>query len=101
MEAAQAEKEKQKKKRQAAKKKEAKAKAEAEKAAAQRNEDEVVNEALAHNIALAGFCDQCNKSLYKIEPFAIYDARCCSTACVALMRRKLAAEAAERRFRNK
>ena len=101
MEAAQAEKEKQKKKRQAAKKKEAKAKAEAEKALAQRKEDEAVDEALAHNIARAGFCDQCNKSLFKIEAFTIYDAKCCSTTCVALMRRKLAAEAAEKRFRNK
>lgn len=47
---------------------------------------------------LAGQCPICAKSLYKHDFFDVLDQRCCSTECVAKLRRKLAAEAAMQRF---
>jgi hypothetical protein len=47
---------------------------------------------------MAGVCAQCNGSLYGVKALDVFDRRCCSSACVLLLRRKLAAEAAELRF---
>ena len=46
----------------------------------------------------AGECGHCGKSLYLIKVFPLQDCKCCSAACVLQLRRRLAAEAAERRF---
>ena len=46
----------------------------------------------------AGECAQCGNSLYKVKIFPLQDCKCCSAACVLSLRRKFAAEAAEKRF---
>ena len=46
----------------------------------------------------AGECGHCGKSLYMVKVFPLQDCKCCSAACVLQLRRRLAAEAAERRF---
>ena len=46
----------------------------------------------------AGNCAICGSILYGKASFEIFDTRCCSTACVSVFRRKLAAEAAEKRL---
>lgn len=50
---------------------------------------------------MAGVCAQCERSLFNIKSLDVFDRRCCSSACVLLLRRKLAAEAAENRFATK
>mmetsp|Transcript_23283 Transcript_23283/g.39455 ORF Transcript_23283/g.39455 Transcript_23283/m.39455 type:complete len:125 (+) Transcript_23283:51-425(+) len=52
------------------------------------------------NSKLVGECSFCHKSLVGIVPLDIFDRRCCSSGCVVMMRRKLTAEAAEKRFSN-
>jgi hypothetical protein len=42
----------------------------------------------------AGACEFCNKSLYKTDFFEALGKKCCSTDCVAKLRRKLVADAA-------
>ena len=46
----------------------------------------------------AGVCAQCEKSLFGLKPLDLFDRRCCSSPCVVLLRRKLAVQAAEKRF---
>lgn len=48
----------------------------------------------------AGNCGFCKKSLYKHDFFEVLGEKCCSTDCVAKLRRKLAADAALARFKN-
>ena len=55
-------------------------------------------EAVANSVAAAGVCAQCGEGLYKVKVFALVDAKCCSADCVIKLRRRQAAEAAERRF---
>jgi len=50
------------------------------------------------NLKIVGFCSFCEKSLAGIVPLDVFDRRCCSSACVVQMRRKLTAEAAEKRL---
>eukprot|EP01039_Chlorochromonas_danica_P008771 gene8771-9673_t len=47
---------------------------------------------------LAGYCVTCGESLYRKNFFDVLDFRCCSTACVAKLRRQLAADAALQRL---
>lgn len=47
---------------------------------------------------LAGYCVFCGKSLYKQDFYDVMTFRCCSTDCVAKLRRQLAAEAALQRL---
>jgi hypothetical protein len=42
-------------------------------------------------------CALCSKSLAGIKALDVFDRRCCSSDCVLRLRRKLAAEAAEKR----
>lgn len=49
----------------------------------------------------AGVCPSCQLSLYGIPTYEIFDQKCCSSACVVKLRRKLAAEAAEKRMMKK
>jgi len=53
---------------------------------------------VAKTITAAGVCAQCGKGLYKVKAFALSDAKCCSADCVMKLRRRQAADAAERRF---
>ena len=46
----------------------------------------------------AGTCAFCNKSLYGVKALDVFDRRCCSSPCVLSLRRKLAADAALKRF---
>jgi hypothetical protein len=46
----------------------------------------------------AGVCGQCGRSLFGVKALDVFDRRCCSSPCVMLLRRRLAAEAAEKRF---
>lgn len=46
----------------------------------------------------AGSCALCQKSLAGIKALDVFDRRCCSSACVLQLRRKLTAEAAEKRL---
>jgi thiamine pyrophosphate-dependent acetolactate synthase large subunit-like protein len=58
-----------------------------------------LQEAEERNIKIVGECGFCQKSLMGIVPLDIFDRRCCSSGCVVMMRRKLTAEAAEKRFK--
>jgi hypothetical protein len=49
----------------------------------------------------AGVCPSCQLSLYGIPTYEIFDQKCCSSGCVVKLRRKLAAEAAEKRMTSK
>jgi DNA repair exonuclease SbcCD ATPase subunit len=49
----------------------------------------------------AGVCPVCEKSLYGLVSYDLYDHKCCSSTCVMTLRRRLAAEAAEKRMANK
>ena len=94
---AQKEKEKEKKKRARQKKKDEKK--------YQEEEAKIAAEAKAAEEAKkrtsCGNCDTCNKSLYRSEMFEVFDRKCCSSTCVVLCRRKLMAEAAEKRMKGK
>ena len=101
----QKQKEKDKKKRSQLRKKEQKAKAEQEekdRALAQKLQEELrLREQQEMELNLknkAGECALCCKSLYKSDFFDVLDRKCCSTECVAKLRRKLAADAAMARF---
>jgi hypothetical protein len=50
---------------------------------------------------VAGKCANCEKSLYQIASYDVFDRRCCSSDCVVSLRRKLLAEAAEKRMQKK
>jgi hypothetical protein len=99
------EKEKEKKKRAKQRKKEEKIKEEEQ--AKQLREEQQRQQLLAEQRAAeekvrlekaAGLCDVCSKSLYAKTLYTVFDRRLCSSECVSVMRRKLAAEAAEKRF---
>lgn len=92
---AQKDKEKEKKKRSKQKKKNDK---EAEEKRAREEEAAQVAAALAVRES-AGNCDMCSKSLFQAQMYEVFDKKCCSSACVVLMRRKLMAEAAEKRLK--
>lgn len=47
---------------------------------------------------ILGNCYICQTSLYKHELYEVFDKKVCSNQCVLIVRRKLAAEAAEKRF---
>lgn len=47
---------------------------------------------------LAGECEICHVSLYDNTVYNVYDRKACSSKCVLVLRRKIAAEAAEKRF---
>ena len=98
---AQKEKEKERKKRAKQRKKEA-AQMEAQKAAdfalAKEMQEKEAADEEERRKRDAGVCAQCSTSLYKVKVFALQDCICCSAACVMTLRRRLAAEAAERRF---
>jgi len=49
----------------------------------------------------AGTCAMCGVVLYKKEVLDVFDRRVCSTGCVLSLRRKLAAEAAEKRLQSR
>ena len=59
------------------------------------NENKILHEFQLLN---AGHCFMCNKSLFQITPYELLDHKCCSSDCVAKLRRKLNAEAAMKRF---
>lgn len=46
----------------------------------------------------AGLCDNCAAPLFGKLALDLYDKRCCGAACVLALRRKLAADAAMKRF---
>lgn len=99
------EKEKEKKKRAKARKKEQKERddaAAAELVARQAREAQEAEIAKAQRLeqakANAGQCACCGMSLFGIQPFDVFDRRCCSSECVIKLRRRLAAEAAEKRL---
>lgn len=100
----QREKEKEKKRRAKLKKKELKEKDEREAAAMKvREEQERLRllERKAEDVIAAGNCAVCELQLFGRKTFDIFDNKCCSTSCISLLRRKLAAEAAEKRFSKK
>ena len=101
MEKQQREKEREKKKRAKQRKKDNKEKdareaeelkvlEEQERALEQQREEEVV--------MAAGICAFCSISLFRKKVYDIFDRRCCSGSCVIALRRRLQAEAAEKRF---
>jgi hypothetical protein len=98
---AQKEKEKERKKRAKQRKQEA-ARAEVQQAAdfalAKELQEKEAIEDEERRKASAGKCAQCSSHLYKVKVFALQDCKCCSAACVMSLRRRLAADAAERRF---
>lgn len=49
----------------------------------------------------AGYCEYCKNSLYGIQSYEIFDKKCCSSSCVVSLRRKISAEAAEKRMLKK
>ena len=55
----------------------------------------------AEKMITAGNCAICSVSLYRKSVLDVFDRRCCSPVCVNLLRRKLTAEAAEKRFQPK
>ena len=95
------EKEKEKKKRMKANKKDRKERDEKEALEQAKNRElqqvAAQEEAKARQLAM-GVCALCKRSLYGVKAFDVFDRRCCSTPCVMLLRRQLAAEAAEKRF---
>jgi hypothetical protein len=101
LERQQREKEKEKKRRAKENKKKKKEKDEQEAAEALRRAEAqkiAAEEEAKKRMATAGNCALCGKALYGAQVYDVFDRRCCSTACVATLRRKLAAEAAEKRF---
>ena len=97
----QKEKEKEKKKRTKQRKKEQKEQDEKEAEEARKKlkeqEEELIKQKELSKLN-AGVCAFCNKSLFGIKPLDIFDRRCCSSPCVLSLRRKLAADAASKRF---
>lgn len=64
---------------------------------------QVEEEAEAENrrkrgLAAAGHCDTCGNALVAKKAFSRFEFRYCSSDCANLHKRKLAADAAERRF---
>ena len=49
----------------------------------------------------AGYCEYCKNSLFGIQSYEIFDKKCCSSSCVLSLRRKISAEAAEKRMLKK
>ncbi|RYH08593.1 hypothetical protein EON65_40770 [archaeon] len=105
MEKAKKDKEKEKKKRAAQRKKEQKEKDERERKEQEehlkvmevvRQQERLEREALERE--RAGQCAQCNTNLYKKDFFDVINERCCSTECVAKLRRRKQAEAALQRM---
>ena len=48
----------------------------------------------------AGKCSFCEKSLGGIVPYEVFGRHCCSSSCVVRMRRKITADAAEKRLKS-
>ena len=61
-------------------------------------ESALLEEHKAERMAAAGTCASCGVSLFGLKPFDVFDRRCCSTACVTVLRRSLVAAAAEKRI---
>jgi len=101
MDAAHRDKEREKKRRAKQKRKEQKEKDETEAARleAQRVAQQEAAKADAETRRLnAGQCALCGKSLAGVRALGVFDRRCCSSDCVLRLRRRLAAEAAEKRL---
>ena len=60
-------------------------------------QQQVAKEEAEKRRANAGVCALCSNSLAGIKALDVFDRRCCSSDCVLRLRRKLAAEAAEKR----
>jgi hypothetical protein len=98
------EKEREKKRRAKQRKKETKEKDEVAAKQAEEERKRQASEAasaLAARMRGAGVCGMCEKPLFGIATLDIFDRRCCSSACVVALRRKLAGEAALKRFEKK
>ncbi|CAM9482486.1 unnamed protein product [Ectocarpus sp. 6 AP-2014] len=92
------EKEKEKKRRAKLRKKAEKSKAEEEARQKKEKEDAEAEDRRKRGLAAAGHCDACGKALVAKKAFSRFEFRYCSTDCANLHKRKLAADAAERRF---
>ncbi|CAM9292672.1 unnamed protein product [Ectocarpus sp. 13 AM-2016] len=92
------EKEKEKKRRAKLRKKVEKSKAEEEARQKKEKEDAEAEDRRKRGLAAAGHCDACGKALVAKKAFSRFEFRYCSTDCANLHKRKLAADAAERRF---
>ncbi|CAN0137282.1 unnamed protein product, partial [Hapterophycus canaliculatus] len=91
------EKEKEKKRRAKLRKKAEKDRA-LEEARQKKREDAEAEDRRKRGLAAAGHCDACGKVLVAKKAFSRFDFRYCSSDCANLHKRKLAADAAERRF---
>lgn len=64
----------------------------------QAKEDAEAEDRRKRGLAAAGHCDACGKVLVAKKAFSRFEFRYCSSDCANLHKRKLAADAAERRF---
>lgn len=64
----------------------------------QEREDAEAEDRRKRGLAAAGHCDACGKVLVAKKAFSRFEFRYCSSDCANLHKRKLAADAAERRF---
>lgn len=64
----------------------------------QEKEDAEAEDRRKRGLAAAGHCDACGKALVAKKAFSRFEFRYCSSDCANLHKRKLAADAAERRF---
>lgn len=64
----------------------------------QAKEDAEAEDRRKRGLAAAGHCDACGKILVAKKAFSRFEFRYCSSDCANLHKRKLAADAAERRF---
>lgn len=92
------EKEKEKKKRAKQRKKDDKDREEAAEEAVKQEQNRVKREEEEAK-ARVGVCAQCGRSMVGIKAMDVFDRRCCSSACVVALRRRLAGEAALNRLR--
>ncbi|CAM9477896.1 unnamed protein product [Ectocarpus fasciculatus] len=92
------EKEKEKKRRAKLRKKAEKSKAEEEARQKKEKEEAEAEDRRKRGLAAAGHCDACGKALVAKKAFSRFEFRYCSSDCANLHKRKLAADAAERRF---
>lgn len=64
----------------------------------QEREDAEAEDRRKRGLAAVGHCDACGKVLVAKKAFSRFEFRYCSSDCANLHKRKLAADAAERRF---
>jgi len=64
----------------------------------QEQEEAEAEERRKRGLAAAGHCDACGNALIAKKAFSRFEFRYCSSDCANLHKRKLAADAAERRF---